>query len=154
MKTKRHTSRQLLIFTGKLALIFLVFVVQGFRSAGTFDLTVKITNLGNTKGAVEIGLYNQATNFPSPGKQWKMARPSVNGNVVTYNFRDLPAGDYAIATYHDENGDGKCNKNMFGVPTEAYAFSNDVRPFLSAPNYSSCRFWLTENRTLNIKMVY
>lgn len=154
MKTKRLTSRHALIVTGKLVLIFLAFTFQGFRSSETFDLTVKITNLGNTKGAVEIGLYDKGDHFPSPGKQWKMARPTVNGNTVTYHFRDLPAGDYAIATYHDENGDGKCNKNMFGVPTEAYAFSNDVRPFLSAPDFSTCRFWVTENKTLNIKMVY
>jgi uncharacterized protein (DUF2141 family) len=154
MKIKRQNSSPLLIVSGKLMLIFLAFTLHGSRSAGTFDLTVKITHLGHTKGAVEIGLYDKGDHFPSPGKQWKMARPTVNGNTVTYHFNGLPAGDYAIATYHDENGDGKCNKNMFGVPTEAYAFSNDIRPFLSAPNFSTCRFWVTEHKTLNIKMVY
>lgn len=154
MKQKRRNSTRALIFCGKLILIFLVIILQGFRSAGEFNLTVKVTNLGNTSGALEIGLYDKGDHFPSPGKQWKMARPTVNGNSVTYHFNDLPAGDYAIATYHDENGDGKCNKNMFGVPTEAYAFSNDIRPFLSAPDFSTCRFWVTENKILNIKMVY
>ena len=154
MKIKRQNSKALLIVSGKLILILMVFALHGFRSSGTFDLTVKITNLESTKGAVEIGLYDKGDHFPSPGKQWKMARPTVNGNTVTYHFRDLPAGDYAIATYHDENGDAKCNKNMFGVPTEAYAFSNDIRPFLSAPDFSTCRFWVTENKTLTIKMVY
>lgn len=154
MKGKSQNRKQIVIFCGKLFVVFLLFAIQGFRSSGTFDLTVKITNLAHTRGAVEIGLYNVEDHFPSPGKQWKMARPVVNGNTVTYYFRGIPAGDYAIATYHDENGDGKCNKNMIGVPTEAYAFSNNIRPFLSAPNFKSCRFWVTEDRTLQIKMVY
>ena len=111
-------------------------------------------NLEHSRGVVEIGLYEKADHFPTPGKQFRKARVKIEGNVATYEFKGLKNGDYAIATYHDENGDNCCNKNMFGVPKEAYAFSNDVRPFLSAPDFKSCRFWVTDNRTLKIRMVY
>ncbi len=88
------------------------------------------------------------------GKQFKKGRVKVEGDVVTHHFTDLKNGSYAIASYHDENNDKCCNKNAFGVPTEAYAFSNNVRPFLSAPDFKSCRFWVTEDRTIYIRMVY
>lgn len=148
------TKRHILIFFGKLILVFGIFVIQGYRSSGTNTLTVKITRLKHKRGVVEIGLYDKGTHFPKVGKQFKKARVKIQGNTATYKFKGLKNGDYAIATYHDENGDKSCNRNMFGVPTEAYAFSKNIRPFLSAPKFNSCRFWVTEDRTLYIRMVY
>lgn len=147
-------SRHIIIFTGKLLLVFGIFVLQGFRSSSTNTLTVRIVHMKHSRGVVEIGLYEKGDHFPTPGKQFKKARVKINGNLATYQFKGLKSGDYAIATYHDENGDNCCNKNMFGVPKEAYAFSNNVRPFLSPPKFKTCRFWVTDNRTLTIKMVY
>ena len=135
-------------------LVSCFFLLQGSQESSTHTLTVKVTRLKHKRGLVEIGLYNKEVNFPKVGKQYKKARVKVEGNTVTYRFEGLKNGSYAIATYHDENGDKCCNKNMFGVPTEAYAFSQNVRPFLSAPKFSSCRFWVTEDRTLYIRMVY
>lgn len=146
--------RNSVLFLGKLLLVSALFVLQGFRSSDAYTLTVKITHLIHTKGVVEIGLYDKSDHFPSPGKQFKKARVKITGTTATYEFKGLKNGDYAIATYHDENGDNTCNRNMFGVPKEAYAFSNDIRPFLSAPEFNTCRFWVTENRTVKIKMVY
>lgn len=129
-------------------------ILQGFRSSDTHTLTVKITHLQNENGSVEVSLYEKGNHFPCPGKHFKKVRVNIKGNVATCQFSGLKNGDYAIAMYHDENGDKKCNKNMFGVPTEGYAFSNDARPFLSPPKFKSCLFWVTENRTIKIKMVY
>ena len=142
------------MFIGKLTLVFGIFILQGFRSSNTNTLTIKITNLQHSHGVVEIGLYEKGDCFPTPGKQFKKGRATINGNTATYKFKGLKDGDYAIAAYHDENGDKYCNKNLFGVPTEAFAFSNNIRPFLSPPKFKSCRFWVTGNCTLSIKMVY
>lgn len=146
--------RNITLFTGKLLLVFGLFILQGAKTSDFSTLTVNITHLKHTNGYVEIGLYSKGDHFPSPGKQFKKARVKIEGNTATCEFKGLKNGDYAIAAYHDENGDNCCNKNMFGVPKEAYAFSNDIRPFLSAPDFSSCRFWVTENRIMKIKMVY
>lgn len=150
LQNKRHIA----LFFGKTILVFSIFILQGYRSSNTNTLTVKITNLKYKCGLVEIGLYAKGDKFPKPGKQFKMARVKVEGNIAIATFPGLKNGDYAIAVYHDQNADKCCNKNMFGVPTEAYAFSNNVRPFLSAPSFKSCRFWVTDKRTLSIKMIY
>lgn len=139
---------------GKVLLLSCLFLFQGSRESSTHTLTVKVTRLKHKRGVVEIGLYNKESNFPKVGKQYKKARVKISGNSVTYKFEGLKNGSYAIGTYHDENGDKSCNTNVFGVPTEAYAFSRNVRPFLSAPKFNSCRFWVTEDRTLYIRMVY
>lgn len=61
---------------------------------------------------------------------------------------------YAVCIYHDENGDDECNKNMFGVPKEGYAFSKNFRPKFSVPDFFDCAFPLKENKTVTIKLVY
>ena len=40
--------------------------------------------------------------------------------------RGLPPGRYAVAAYQDVNGNGELDKVPPGIPTEPYAFSNDV----------------------------
>ncbi|MFX6023619.1 DUF2141 domain-containing protein, partial [Acinetobacter baumannii] len=54
-------------------------------------------------------------------------------------FPNLKPGRYAIVTTHDENGNGRMDF-ILGLPAEGYAFSNDIRPFLSAPGFERAAF--------------
>ncbi len=119
-----------------------------------YNLLVKVHGIQNTNGQIELSIYNDANVFPEVGKTYKMVRIDSKESEIIYEFKDLPAGEYAIATYHDENNDNECNTNLLGVPTEAFAFSNDFRPFLSAPDFSDCSFKVTQNMELTIEMVY
>ena len=83
-----------------------------------------------------------------------MARIKVSADNVKYTFKDLPVGKYALAIYHDENNDKKCNKNFFGIPTEAYCFSRNYRPIMSVPKFKDCYIDLKSDRAISIKMVY
>lgn len=44
--------------------------------------------------------------------------------TVTMTFRNLPAADYAVQLFHDENDNGKVDMNLVGIPTEGFGFSN------------------------------
>jgi len=35
----------------------------------------------------------------------------------------------------DANGNGDLDRNLLGIPTESYGFSNGVRPTLRAPTF-------------------
>jgi uncharacterized protein (DUF2141 family) len=63
---------------------------------------------------------------------------------------NLPAGHYAAAAYHDENGNKKLDKNIFGAPTEPYGFSNDARRLMSAPSFDEARFEIRNNEESEI----
>ncbi|XOV66076.1 MAG: DUF2141 domain-containing protein [Fluviicola sp.] len=142
-----------LLLIGVLAVFFLN---SSFAPTPEYSavLTVEITHIKNKKGRVEIGLYNSYKNFPKVGKQYKKARVKPEGNTLKYKFTGLKSGKYALAIYHDENGDKKCNKNIIGIPTEAYAFSRNFRPSLSAPSFSDCSISLKSARLIKIKLVY
>lgn len=135
-----------------ISLILLVFTSADTNKKA--KLVVKITDIESTKGVIEIGLYRDNGKFPIPNKQYKSTRQKITSNEVKYTFEDLPIGKYALAVYHDENEDKKCNKNFFGVPTEAYCFSRDYRPFLSIPKFKDCAINLNGDRMISIKMVY
>jgi uncharacterized protein (DUF2141 family) len=140
----------------KLLSFLILFLILSYLSKGfsQYNLLVKVHGIQNTKGQIELSIYNDANVFPEVGKTYKMVRIDSKESEIIYEFKDLPAGEYAIATYHDENNDNECNTNLLGVPTEAFAFSNDFRPFLSAPDFSDCSFKVTQNMELTIEMVY
>jgi uncharacterized protein (DUF2141 family) len=130
------------------------FLVVGFQSFAQYTLKVKVHGIENTNGQIELSVYNDAKVFPEVGKTYKMVRIDAKVGEITYEFTNLSAGEYAIATFHDENDDKECNTNLIGVPTEAFAFSNDFRPFLSAPDFSDCSFKVDKNMEISIEMVY
>jgi uncharacterized protein (DUF2141 family) len=63
----------------------------------------------------------------------------VNG-AVTATFSDLTPGTYAVSVLHDENGNGKMDINVFGIPTEGWAVSNNVVTHMHAPSYEQASF--------------
>ncbi|MFN5784598.1 MAG: DUF2141 domain-containing protein [Flavobacteriia bacterium] len=117
-------------------------------------LTVKLTNIQNQKGVIELSLYKDPILFPKVGQTYRMVRIKPDGNELIYHFVNLDAAPYAVCTYHDENNNKVCDKNMIGIPTEAYAFSNNFRPKWSAPDFEDCSLMVDKDKTVSIKMVY
>ena len=119
-----------------------------------FTLTVKITSIQSQKGLIEISVYNDAEKFAQVGKTYKMVRIKPNGSELLHQFSGLPPGKYAICTFHDENANKICDKNFVGIPTEAYAFSNNIRPRFAIPAFEDCATELNKNKSFTIRMVY
>lgn len=133
--------------------VFMSFSMQ-FNAQLNFDLTVNVTGLENNDGVLQFGLYNNADQFPNVGETFKMIRVKTKGASRKYTFKGLPKGSYAVAIYQDENNNDNCDKNFIGVPKEPYAFSNDIRPKLSAPSFDDCMLNLDRDKTVSIKLVY
>jgi len=123
-------------------------------SDSNYNLQVNVSAIANNKGLVEFALYKNPAVFTEAGKTHRLARVDAQKGTVTYTFKDLEPGKYALVVYHDENHNKICDKNFFGIPTEAYAFSNNVRPKLSVPSFEDCAIKLQQDRSIQIKMVY
>lgn len=102
------------------------------------SLKVDVQNVRVQKGIVYIALFRAGKEFPE-GKPIEGKRLAAGGKSVQTLFSVEP-GDYAIAIYHDENGNGKMDKRMFGIPKEPYGFSNNFKPVMSAPKFGDCKF--------------
>jgi len=106
------------------------------------DLTVIVTGLKNNSGVVRIGLNNTKKNYLSRGSlpSFRAGVCAIENNTARHVFRDIPAGEYTIKLYHDENNNDTVDANMLGIPREAYAFSNNVRGVLGLPRYEKAKF--------------
>lgn len=131
--------------------IVLFFLLSSLSKNPT--LRVKITGMENTEGLIEIGLYNKASTFPSTSEQYRVQRVKVTAPTTTVIFNDIPIGVYGISIYHDKNKDKECNLNWIGYPTEGFCFSNNYKPFLSAPKFKDVQFIVKTNKTIQIKML-
>lgn len=116
------------------------------------ELSLTISNIESLKGTIEIGVFNTSDNYLKEGAAFKNYSVDVTKETETIVIKDLPKGEYAISMYHDDNSDGKCNKNFIGIPKEAFGFSNNVIPKFSAPSYEDCKFVLNESTSMVIKL--
>jgi len=117
--------------------------------AHALDLTVEVTGSRSDRGFVSAALYSEATGWL---KQTIRAERVAAGPRAVIVFRDLPAGTYALAVMHDENGNGQLDRNVVGVPTEPYGFSRDARGVFGPPKWEDAVLMLDASVALQLKM--
>ncbi len=132
--------------------IFIAFWSQNLYSQ-KYDLTITISGLKSSEGGIQIGLYNDKESFPLVDKQYKLFYFDAKGFSGAYTIKDLPGGEYAVAIFHDRNADKICNTNFLGIPKEAYGFSKNIKPRLSAPTFNDCKVDLKFNMSIDIKLI-
>ena len=116
------------------------------------SLRVEVQNVRVLKGAVYVTLYRPGKDFPG-GNSIDDKKINAGSKSVQTLFSVEP-GDYAIAVYHDQNGNGKMDKRVFGIPKEPYGFSNNFKPLMSAPRFSDCQFSVSNGgKTISIKLI-
>ncbi|WP_316820413.1 DUF2141 domain-containing protein [Pedobacter gandavensis] len=134
--------------------LMLVLLTVQFSYAQHNPLKITVTNINKLEGNIQVSLYNKETSFIKKGLEYKTMTRAVKSATEVFTFNDLPEGEYAVALYHDENSDGKCNTNFLGIPKEGYAFSKNFVPKLAAPKFEDTKFKQEHGRSLVIKMIY
>lgn len=120
----------------------------------TRKLTLSISNIKHIEGTLEIGLFNNGDRFLEEGQAYKTISVEVKSSSEVVVIKDLPMGTYAVSMYHDKNSNGECDRNFFGIPKEPYGFSNNFKPKFSAPTFEDCKFELTVDDSLSIKLIH
>lgn len=64
----------------------------------------------------------------------------IHDHRATCEFANVPYGTYAVAAFHDEDGDGEFDKRL-GIPVESYCFSNRAAPRrMKPPSFDAAKF--------------
>jgi len=113
-------------------------------------LTVSVTGFEEIEGKVSIGLFSGPENFPRKSNNRLGAVLDLKDSTVVYTFSELKSGEYAIAIYHDENGNGELDRNFLGMPSEDYVFSNYATGSFGPPSFENAKFYLKDS--LEIKL--
>lgn len=124
--------------------------------AGEVRLRVQVTGVNSRAGEVAITVYpDDARRFLAPRGRLLRVRTATRQPTTEVCFNLPRAGSYAVAAYHDANGDHDFNRNALGLPTEGGGFSNDPANLFGAPAFRSVRFPVQAgDNTLRIAMRY
>ena len=103
------------------------------------DLEVTLEGIHSADGQVLVALHRRTPGGAFPGDAGVVAskRRSADTEPVMVRFADLRPGDYAVAAFHDADGDGELNTNIAGAPTEGYGFSNNAGGFMGPPSFEA-----------------
>jgi len=127
-------------------------MVDGIRSQNGTILIGLYDSLSTFNRAIEMsdkeGFLNDPSRFAAVALR---ANAALKSSVV---FTNLNPGQYAIILFHDENGNGKLDKDGLGVPMEPYGFSNNVRGFLGPPAFEKAIMQIgNSEKTVHITLI-
>jgi uncharacterized protein (DUF2141 family) len=123
-------------------------------SAHALELSVKVIGSKTKEGKIGCALYLSANGFPHDNSKATRQLVEVNLSGSTCVFTNLVPGTYAVGVVHDMNGNEKVDTNLFGLPIEAWAVSNNVAPRLRAPRYDEAAFKLEKDMQIELRLIH
>lgn len=143
------------IFFKLVLLTFIGSIHIGAAVSESFTINVKITNVRNSQGKIQLQIYKNQETFAkeSPWKVIQVPKDGVKDKTIHYQITGIPAGTYGIAILDDENRNGEMDYS-FMKPKEGFGFSNYYHTAWSKPKFDSFKFVLKENINVVIKTRY
>ncbi|WP_348811683.1 DUF2141 domain-containing protein [Flavobacterium maritimum] len=130
--------------------ISILLSVSSFLSAQNSNLTIAVSGLKNNTGLLTAELYNTKGKFLKTA--FKTVSTAIKSNTAAVTFIGIPKAEYTVMIYHDENNNGKLDKNFIGMPKEPVACSNNAKGFMGPPKYEDAKFTVTADTKMNIKI--
>jgi uncharacterized protein (DUF2141 family) len=123
---------------------------------GTPSLTVAIGGFRNSEGVALVSIFRSSRGFPDEiSEAVANRRVMIAKRRATVVFEDLPCGIYAVTVHHDENDNGRMDRNWLGIPREGHGASKDPRGLFGPPNFPESTFLLTsEDLAIKIFLRY
>ena len=119
-------------------------------------LSVRLVGLRNDHGRSGCELFASEKGFPTdPTAALQSVWCPIDGTDSICHFGPVSPGTYAIACFHDENGNSKFDTNFLGIPTEGTVVSNQARGFMGPPKFKDAKFsFLGHPTELRLRMEY
>jgi len=103
-------------------------------------LRIQVDGLRNAKGKVGTVIFKSPDGWPEDtAKAFRHGPADISPSTLkaTVIWENLPPGKYGVALIHDENGNRKLDRNLFGIPKEGFGFANNPHVGLSTPPFSA-----------------
>jgi len=126
--------------------------------SGTATLTILVTGVRNNKGRISLALFQGETGVPGDGsKAIRLQQAEIEAQTRSAQFvlKGVPYGLYAISVFHDENMNGRVDKNFVGAPKEGYGASNNPKKRMGPPPFDEAKFSLNQPaQSIEIRLMY
>ncbi len=105
------------------------------------NINISIDNVSSNEGKVILSLHSIDTFMKAPGIQ--TLESTIENGKVSFTFKNVPAGTYAIMALHDVNENGAMDFEDSGMPKESYGMSGNDMSF-GPPTFSGAKFEVTD----------
>ncbi|HSW61371.1 MAG TPA: DUF2141 domain-containing protein [bacterium] len=118
-------------------------------------LTVVLKGL-KVQGTVYVSLYDKDNGFPTKSENaFKNEMKKVAAATEKVVFANIPAGEYAVSVWHDENDNGKMETSLIGIPKEGLGVSNNAKGKMGPPKFKDAKFVIDkESQVIEINVKY
>jgi uncharacterized protein (DUF2141 family) len=90
-------------------------------------IRAEVVGVHGTDGDVKGARFNGAEGFSADSsKAITTTRGPIHDGIAECDFDQVPAREYRIAVYQDENSNGKLDRTIVGIPEEGVGVSNEV----------------------------
>ena len=116
-------------------------VHEGACDGKPFSMQITVQSVREATGTITVDVHDDdpAKFLKSGGKLARIRVPAVKGE--THFCIVVPhAGIYALAIYHDRNGNTKLDKTWIGLPGEPFGLSNNPPKRLAMPKHKDSAF--------------
>ena len=124
---------------------------SGSGRAPGLDLEIVVTHVRAASGKVHLDLCRQAEFLKKCAIS--VEAPAVRGTTVI-KLANVEPGDYAVQATYDQNGNGKVDRALFGIPKEGVGFSNDAPIKLGPPKWKDAVFTITCDKSVALRLRY
>ena len=108
-------------------------------NAGIAQVRITVNNVG-AGGVLNVELYDDPEHFLfKEGRKRKVRIPAAEGQQIVCMNLEQP-GTYAVAAYHDIDGDRKLKKQWNMLPREPFGLSNNSGQQFGFPKFSDAAF--------------
>lgn len=135
----------------KLNCLLLILLLPVFCFAQN-TLSVQVNNVPSGHGSVKVAVYDSDDSFLSFDQVLRSDSVNADTGSVVLHISDLPAGEYALAIFHDENDNGKLDTNWLGIPREKVAFSKAKMKTFGPPKFKECSFKMSSDHEIHIDL--
>lgn len=119
---------------------------------GQYRLEVVARGVETTEGFIQVALYREEGSFLKFEQVFRNASAPAREGETRVVLDDLPAGEYAIAIFHDENGNEELDTNWLGIPREPLGFSRARMKTFGPPGFRECVVTLQGDMTVEIPL--
>ena len=101
-----------------------------------------------------VGIFDNPTDFKLKTNPVYKQIVSPSDSAVSYSFKSVSKGIYAIAVFHDTNENGSLDTKKLGIPSEGVGFSGILTKGIKPPDFEEASFNLVNDTIIAISLKY
>ena len=103
-------------------------------------VNITVNSLRSDRGQVLCTLFASEDGFPTkPDRAVQRTKSVIEAGHATCSFTDVASGTYAVSVTHDENSNGKLDRNFMGMRQKVWARPT-TRAEMGPPKFDAAAF--------------